>query len=223
MAGNINNLLTIILLFFLGSCQNLKKTNENKEVYISIIRDINYNVDILEYYVVNKTDKDLKILCNPNFFKREKDSLFLNAIPNPKIKIYNHEKLVNPIVLNVNYTSKVLDSLSKIKEKYVEINSTNKVEKLQLNVLKNYIKTIKKNDSIRFLTKINFENEPRFYDYSENEGYILKENKSYYLEICLNENLNEMIKTFLEKENIYSQKICSKRKKLNFIKTNYSE
>lgn len=223
MAGNINKLFVTFLLFFLISCQKLSKNDEKGEVYISIKNNINYNADTIEYYIVNKTNKDLRILCNPDFFKRQKDSLFVDTIFNPQIRIYNDKELVEPILLNVNYAKKILDSLSKVTVKYTEVSNLNKIKYSQLNILKKYVKTIKKNDSIKLSTKINFENEPRFYDYSENEGYILKNGGNYFLEMSLNENLNTIIKSFLDKENIYFGKIFSNRKKLIFVKTNYSE
>lgn len=49
---------------------------------------------------------------------------------------------------------------------------------------------IRKDDSIKFSTRIIFEGELHFYDLSESEGYILKRDKQYTLKICLNENIN---------------------------------
>lgn len=223
MDGHINKLLILFLFFTLGSCQNLKHTNEKTEIYISIKNNVRYNTDVIDYYIVNKTGNDIKILCNPNFFKRKKDSLFVNSWFNPLIEIYNDKKIIEPVLFKVNYSSKVLDSLEKTKEEYTEVNNLNNVDSVKLNILKNYVKTIKKNDSVKFSTKINFETEPRFYDFSENEGYILKKNKNYTLEMCINEKVNPNIISFLKKQNIFTQKICSNKVKLIFIKTNYSD
>lgn len=223
MVGSINKLSILFLLIVLNSCQNLKRADEKRDVYISIKGNVHYNTDTIDYYVVNKTDKDIKIQCNPNFFKRKKDSLFVNSWSNPVIEIYNNSELIEPVLLNVNYSSKILDSLEKIKERYTEIDDLNKINPLQLNILKKYFKTVKKNDSIKFSTKINFENEPRFYDFSENEGYILKKGLHYSLKICLNGTINPKVNFFLEKEGIYSQRICSNPVKLVLVKTNYSE
>ncbi|MDY3548702.1 hypothetical protein PG291_08815 [Riemerella anatipestifer] len=224
MDGNINKSFLVIALLFILSCSgSLKKSNMDGRVYIGVKGGISYNADEVEYYIINKTNNDIKVLCNPDFFKRKKDSLFLNTIPNPSIKIYNNKTIVEPVVLNVFYTEKKLDSLSRIKETYTEVDSLNLVDIHRLNILKSYIKIINKNDSVKFLTKINFENEPRFYDYSEIEGYILDKNKNYMVKICLNEDINKNIKFFLEKENVYLEKICSKPIRLEFIKTNYSK
>lgn len=224
MAGSINNLLLFISLIVLNSCQNLQQPNEINKVYISVKNNIIiYNTDIVDYYIVNRTNKDIRILCNPDFFRREKDSLIINTWFNPKITIYENEKTMEPNLLNVNYKSKILDSLDKIKNEYVEINNLNDTNSLQLDILKKYIRIIKKNDSIKLSTKINFEGESRFYDLSQQEGYILKKDKYYILKICINESLNLKIKSFLEKENIYLKRVCSDKVKLVLIKTNYSE
>lgn len=223
MAGNINKSLLLLFLFFLYNCYNVKKTDKKEYIYIRLNKKIFYNRDIVNYYIVNKTDSDIRILCNPDFFQREKDSLFMNTWFNPKINIYNKTNIVSPALFKVNYKEKVLDSLSSVKEKYKEIENLNNINNIDFSILKRYIKTIKRNDSIKFSTKINFENEPRFYDFSEIEGYILKRNEKYNLNICLNENINPQVKNYLKNEKIYTEKICSNQTKLIFIKTNYSE
>ncbi|MDQ8143762.1 hypothetical protein [Chryseobacterium sp. CFS15] len=107
------------------------------KVYISVKNNIIiYNTDIVDYYIVNRTNKDIRILCNPDFFRREKDSLIINTWFNPKITIYENEKTMEPNLLNVNYKSKILDSLDKIKNEYVEINNLNDTNSLQLDILK---------------------------------------------------------------------------------------
>lgn len=223
MVGNINkSLLLLLFLILLFSCYNLKNTNEEEKVYIRLDKDISYNKDIVNYYIVNKTEHDIKILCNSDFFQREKDSLFINTWFNPTIDIYDNNNVVNPALLKVNFKEKILDSLSSVKEKYKEIESLNNIKNIDFSFLKKYIKIIKKNDSIKFSTRIDFENEPRFYDFSEVEGYILEKNKEYNLKICLNKNFYPQIKNYLKKEYIYDRYICSNQVKLVFVKTNYS-
>ncbi|UKB84348.1 hypothetical protein LF887_01455 [Chryseobacterium sp. MEBOG06] len=223
MAGNINNSLLLLFLFLLCNCYNLKKTDEKENIYIRLNKNISYNQDIVSYYIVNKTDNDIRILCNPDFFQREKDSLFINTWFNPKINIYNNKNIVIPGLFRVNYKGKILDSLASIKEEYKEIESLSNINNIDLSLLRRYIKTIKRNDSMKFSTRIDFENEPRFYDFSEIEGYILKKDKKYNLKICLNENINPQVRDYLKKENIYNRKICSNQVQLVFIKTNYSD
>lgn len=223
MAGNTNkSLLLLLFLIFFFNCYNIKNTDEKENVYIRLDKDISYYKDIVNYYIVNKTDNNIQILCNPDFFQREKDSLYVNTWFNPKINIYNDNNIVSSALFKVNYKEQVLDSLSSVKEKYKEIQNLNKIRNIDFSFLKKYIKTIKKNDSIKLSTKIDFENEPRFYDFSEIEGYILEKNKKYDLVVCLNENINPQIKKYLKKENIYDKKICSNKVKLVFIKSNYS-
>lgn len=86
-----------------------------------------------------------------------------------------------------------------------------------------YKSLVKKNDSTKFSTRINFENEPRFYDFSEIEEYILDRTKNYSAKIFLNEDISPDISDFLEREHIYSKKIFSNNVKINVTKTNYSD
>jgi hypothetical protein len=222
MVGNINNLLIIILVFSLGSCQSSKKEVKNKNVYIRMLNDIKYNNDIVNYYVVNKTNEDIKILLNPDFFKRQKDSLFINTWFNPKMEIYDGRKTLEPNLLSVHYNKQVVDSLMKIENKYTEIFGNKILSESDLSILKKYILVIKQNDSIKFTTKIHFEVEPRFYDFSESEGYILTKGRPYSLKLFLNEDINPNARKFFEKENIYLQEIHSDKVNLIFVKTNYS-
>lgn len=127
------------------------------------------------------------------------------------------------ITLSVNYNKKVIDSLSKIKKHYTEILNYQTLKKTDLRDLVKYKSLVKKNDSTKFSTRINFENEPRFYDFSEIEGYILDRTKNYSAKIFLNEDISPDISDFLEREHIYSKKIFSNNVKINVTKTNYSD
>lgn len=222
MIGNINK-LAISFLFILMSCKNMtqnKNDNKKHDVYINVNNSfVKYNKDTIEYYIVNKTNTDIKILCNPDFFRREKDSLLINTLCHPKLKIYDHNKLIEPSLFSVYYTTEGLDNLTKEKKTYTEIIDIDNIKDEQLTILHNYIKIIKKNDSTRFTTKIDFEHESRFYDFNEIESYILKNKNSYNLKISLNEDINIHIKAYLEKQGFYTHQIDSSRKKIKWIKT----
>lgn len=222
MAGNINNILFFIsIASFACFQQSCEKKSEN--VYIRIANEtIDYNKDTIKYYIVNKSKDDIKIFCNSSFFQRQKDSLITDTWFNPELIISDKNNIINPVLLNVHFKEKILDSLSSIKDKYHEVKSLVNVRNDDLKILHKYILAIKKNDSLLLKTKINFESEPRFYDWSETEGYILNKNNSYKLMMHLNRNLNNRVKEYLKQNKIYNEEISSNPVKIKIIQTNYS-
>lgn len=223
MAGNINNISFFISLAFLV-CFQQSCENKSENVYIRIANEtISYNKDTIKYYIVNKSKDDIKIFCNPSFFNRQKDSLITDTWFNPQLIISDQNNIINPVLLNVHFKKKILDSLSSIKDKYHEVESLVNLRNDDFKILRKYILTIKKNDSLLLKTKINFENEPRFYDWSETEGYILNKNSSYKLMVHLNRNLSHSVKEYLKENKMYNEEISSNPVKIKVIQTDYYE
>lgn len=206
------------------ACSNTKLSSNNLSIKI-LNKTVNYNSDTIQYYILNEGDNDVRLVYNPEFFKREKDSLIMDTWFNPQITILNDNIVVFPQVYSVDYFEKIRDSLQTIRNARKDYQEFKKIKdnKLYNRILKDYSLIIKKHDSVKFSTKINFEGESRFYDLNKQIGYILKKNKTYKLKICINENLNPEIRRYLKKENIYNEEICSNQIKLIFIKTNYSD
>ncbi|HIB8182295.1 hypothetical protein CMT19_01015 [Elizabethkingia anophelis] len=211
------------VLFFTISVISCSKNQIHENVSIKIInKEILYNKDIITYYIVNKSEKDLKILCNPDLFRRSNDSLVVNTWFSPRIKIFNEGKIVNPNVYHIDWNKNILDSLQNVKEKYIQLEDHNVLlEKDITAMIKKYSIIIKKNDSVKFITKINFETEPHFYKSWETEGYILDGTKKYQMNICLNDNFKSTINEKLKNAGVYTNKICSERIRLNVHNTTH--
>lgn len=225
MAGNYKNILIIFFLISsLMGCNNAKLSNNNLSIKI-LNKTVSYNSDTINYYLINESNKDINLFYNPEFFKREKDTIIMDTWFSPQITILNNDVTILPQTHSVDYFEKVRDSLKTIRHKrkdYQEVNITNPY-KLYDETLKDYVITIKKHDSVKFSTSVNFEGESRFYDLNEQEGYILKNSKTYELKICINDNINSQIINYLKRKSIYYQETCSNKVKLIFIKTNYSD
>lgn len=222
-----SNLFTLTLALFVTlfhACQSADAPKDKDKVYINIAnKSINYNADTIQYYIVNKTDNEIKLWCNADFFKREKDSLILDTWFNPQLKIYDENKEeIAPAVLSVYFKVPILDSLAKISKHYIALEHR-QPDSYHLGLMHRYTIKIKPHDSILLSTKVNFENEPRFYDDSEVEGYILKNNQKYRLSLALNTNQNEEVVNYMKQSKVYSQPIYSDTISLKFRKTIYSK
>lgn len=216
----------LVMLLFVECTNNTKPVNNSNLIIRLTNSFVKYNNDTIHYYIVNNGDEDINILYNPEFFYRNKDSLVVDSWFNPEIEIMDDENnIVSPDIYSVDYVQSLHDSIRNIRnlrKDYVEIHESN-IEKLYDKVIKRHKLVLKKHDSIKFSTKVNFESEVRFYDLYGQEGFILNKNRRYNLQICLNEHINPKFKNKLAEGNIYSRKICSNKINLVFIKSNYSE
>lgn len=215
----MKNIFLIMAFMTLISCRSNK--NE-KRLGIHIQAPVYYNEDTIEYYIVNNTDKDIYVLCNMDFFRREIDSSYMNTWFQPKIHISDDVREVSAGRFIIDYKQNIIDSIENIRNIYMENDGIDEYKKYN-KMIELYKYKIAKNDSAKFSTKINFEEEFRPYFYSESESYRLLRSKNYFLTISLNENLPYKVSEYLGRKGIYMDKIKSNEVKVTWEKSIYED